>query len=59
MQKWIHPCFRGGIPEGDCKDITLEMGLDIEEAALDGVPLWGIDEDVKKYYDSLVREIVF
>ena len=35
------------------------MGLDIEAAALDGEALWGLDEDVKKYYDSLVREILW
>ena len=34
------------------------MGLDIESASLDAAPLWGLDEDVKKYHDSIVREII-
>ena len=59
MQHWIHPNFRGGVPEGECKDLTLDMGLDIEAAAVDGEALWGLDEDIKKYYDMLVREIIF
>ena len=25
MGSWIHPNFRGGVPGGDCKDLTLEM----------------------------------
>ena len=33
MESWIHPNFPGGVPGGDCKDLTLEMGLDLEEAA--------------------------
>ena len=28
-------------------------------AALDGEPLWGLDEDVEKYYDSIGREITW
>ena len=44
---------------GDCKDLTLEMGLDIEAAAVDEEPLWGLNEDIKKYYDCLVRQILF
>ena len=59
MMSWCHENFRGGVPEGDCKDLTVELGLDIEAAALDGEALWGLDEDVKKYYDSLVREILW
>ena len=36
MDQWIHPNFRGGIPGGECKDLTLDMGLDIESAHVDG-----------------------
>ena len=39
--------------------MNMEMGLDVEEGALADEPLWGINEDIKKYYDSLVREIIF
>ena len=37
----------------------MDMGLDIEEAALDEEPLWGLNEDVKKYYDTMVRPILW
>jgi hypothetical protein len=59
MASWIHENFRGGVPGGDCKDLTIEMGLDIESAAADGEALWGLNEDIKKYYDTMVRQIIF
>ena len=59
MDQWIHPNSRGGVPSGECRDLTLDTGLDIEEAHLDPSPFWGIDEEVKKCYDSLVRKPLF
>lgn len=59
MEKWLHPNFRGGVPGGECRDLTLEVGLDLEEAALEQEPLWGMNEDVFKCYDSLVRRLLF
>ncbi len=27
MMSWIHPNFRGGILQGDCRDLTVEIGV--------------------------------
>ena len=59
MMGWCHESFRGGVPEGDVKDLTVEMGMDVEAAALAGEPLWGLNEDTKKYFDTIVREIIW
>ncbi len=59
MHRWPHPNFRGGVPGGACRDLTPDIGLAIEQAQLEGTPPWGLNEDVKKCYDILLRNLIF
>ena len=40
-EEWCHEQFRGGRPRGETKDLTVEDGVDLEDAHLDGVCLYG------------------
>ena len=44
---------------GEARDVTLELGLEIEEAHLTNQPLYGCNIDTIKCYDTQVRPVVF
>ena len=54
---WLPAELRGGVPKGECADVTLELGLEIEYSLLGDEDLFGAQLDESKAYDSAPREI--
>lgn len=71
VKGWIHPALKGGIPTGEVRDITVELGIDLEQTAAKAAlqeqkgedpshnTLYGANEDVWKCYDTMNRKQLF
>ena len=56
---WLPPELRGGVPHGECADVSMELGLEIEYSLLSDTDLFGAQLDESKAYDSVVRDLPF
>ena len=59
MESWVHENSRGGVPGGECKDLTLEMGLDIEAAAIALVEARDLEAAASAFADAASRFAAF
>jgi hypothetical protein len=59
MLKWLPVESRGGAPDMETADISLEVSLDLELARGSKVPLFGANLDEVKCFDSVARQQTF
>ncbi|KAJ9440509.1 hypothetical protein DIPPA_32170 [Diplonema papillatum] len=58
QEKWIEEGQKGFRPGHRIEDVLMEIGLEMEDALLDGEPLYGVALDFRKCFDMVPREIV-
>ncbi|KAJ9458219.1 hypothetical protein DIPPA_06750 [Diplonema papillatum] len=58
QEEWIEEGQKGFRPGHRIEDVLMEIGLEMEDALLDGEPLYGVALDFRKCFDMVPREIV-
>ncbi|KAJ9450665.1 Phosphatidylserine decarboxylase proenzyme [Diplonema papillatum] len=58
QEGWIEEGQKGFRPGHRIEDVLMEIGLEVEDALLDGEPLYGVALDFRKCFDMVPREVV-
>ena len=58
-EAWVHPSLRGGRSPFEARDVSYEVGLDIELSKRLGHNMWGLQFDYRKHFDLVVRELLW
>ncbi|KAJ9456779.1 hypothetical protein DIPPA_13582 [Diplonema papillatum] len=56
QEGWIEEGQKGFRPGHRIEDVLMEIGLEVEDALLDGEPLYGVALDFRKCFDMVPRE---
>ena len=58
-EEWLPPQFRGGVRHGEARELSIALGLDLEEADALGEVVFGASIDAIRRYEFFARPILF